>query len=54
MSQTNIARPLKPVPEKAATEFPIVILAWPRQSGKTRHSKHRFWQIDFKSSLVIK
>ncbi len=42
MSQTYIERSLQPVVEKAAKEFPVVVLVGPRQSGKTTLLNHLF------------
>jgi predicted AAA+ superfamily ATPase len=42
MSQTYITRSLEPVLQKAASQFPVVVLIGPRQSGKTTLLKHLF------------
>ena len=44
MIQKYITRTLEPVLERAAEEFPIVILTGPRQSGKTTLLQHLFAQ----------
>ena len=42
MSYTYIPRSLEPIIQKAAREFPAVVLVGPRQSGKTTLLKHLF------------
>ena len=42
MSHTYIPRSLEPIIQKAAYEFPAVVLVGPRQSGKTTLLKHLF------------
>jgi predicted AAA+ superfamily ATPase len=42
MSEAYISRSLEPVIQKAAHEFPAVVLVGPRQSGKTTLLKHLF------------
>ena len=42
MSLTYIPRSLEPVVQKAAREFPAVVLVGPRQSGKTTLLNHLF------------
>ncbi|MCY3659196.1 MAG: ATP-binding protein [Caldilineaceae bacterium] len=42
MSQSYIRRSLEPIVERAAREFPAVVLTGPRQSGKTTLLQHVF------------
>ncbi len=42
MGSTYIKRSLEPVLKKAASEFPVVVLTGPRQSGKTTLLQHLF------------
>ncbi len=42
MSRSYIRRSLEPILEKAASEFPAVVLTGPRQSGKTTIFQHLF------------
>lgn len=42
MTQTYIPRSLEPVLKKAVSQFPVVVLVGPRQSGKTTLLKHLF------------
>jgi uncharacterized protein len=42
MSEAYITRSLEPVIQKAAREFPAIVLIGPRQSGKTTLLKHLF------------
>jgi len=42
MAQPYINRSLEPVLKQAASEFPVVVLTGPRQSGKTTLLKHHF------------
>ncbi len=42
MSQTYIPRSLEPVLKKAVSQFPVVVLVGPRQSGKTTLLKHLY------------
>ena len=42
MSEAYISRSLEPVIQKAAREFPAVVLIGPRQSGKTTLIKYLF------------
>lgn len=42
MDPTYISRSLEPVLEKAAAEFPAIVLTGPRQSGKTTILQHLF------------
>ncbi|MYD91967.1 MAG: ATP-binding protein [Caldilineaceae bacterium SB0662_bin_9] len=44
MSQSYIRRSLEPIVERAAREFPAVVLTGPRQSGKTTLLQHVFGQ----------
>ena len=44
MSQSYIRRSLEPMVERAAREFPAVVLTGPRQSGKTTLLQHIFGQ----------
>ena len=44
MSENYLPRALEPVIQKAAREFPAVVLVGPRQSGKTTLLKHLFGQ----------
>ena len=42
MSKAYITRSLEPVIKKAVSQFPVVVLVGPRQSGKTTLLKHLF------------
>lgn len=42
MTQTYVPRSLKPVLKKAVSQFSVVVLAGPRQSGKTTLLRHLF------------
>ena len=42
MNSPYLKRSMEPVVEKAATEFPAVVLTGPRQSGKTTLLQHVF------------
>lgn len=42
MARQYITRSLEPILKKAASEFPVVVLTGPRQSGKTTLLKRRF------------
>jgi predicted AAA+ superfamily ATPase len=42
MSPIYIKRSLEPILEKAASEFPAMVLTGPRQSGKTTILQHLF------------
>ena len=42
MNETYIPRSLEPVLKKAVSQFPVVVLVGPRQSGKTTLLKHLY------------
>jgi predicted AAA+ superfamily ATPase len=42
MARQYIKRSLEPILKKAASEFPVIVLTGPRQSGKTTLLKHHF------------
>ena len=49
MALRYIERSLEPVLEKAASEFPAVVLTGPRQSGKTTLLQHLFHNRNYVS-----